>query len=320
MNTRLIYVMLAAAALLVFTMLSTGCNEATQDGADVAVNTASATPASTLPADGVAKSAEGGCGGCAGEGTMTAAAAEGGCGGCGEAGATDAGVTMAAAGGEDCSGDCGEGEECGGDCGGEGGAKPAGGCSTCPKTAQTLTAMACDEKVVLKVDGMTCGSCENAIRETLAGVDGVKLGVADHEKGQAWVAYDPKVANVEVISAAISGLGYTVGEELDHVAAMPATPAGHQRAAVYVDKLGCGDCSTRINEALTALDGVDACALDRQYNILFVDFDPGKLEPALFRDKMVEIGYAAALPGEALVQPAKAHCDECAEAGAADAA
>jgi copper chaperone CopZ len=313
--------MLAATALLVFSLLSTGCNEATQEAAEVATNTAAATPASTLPADGVGKSAEGGCGGCAGDSTtMTAAAGAEGCGGCGEAGAKEAGVTMAAAGGEDCSGDCGDGGDCGGDCGGEGGAKPAGGCSTCPGTAKTLTAMACDEKVVLKVDGMTCGSCENAIRETLAGVDGVKLGVADHEKGQAWVAYDPQVANVEVISAAISGLGYTVGGEVDHVAAMAATPAGHERAAIYVDKLGCGDCTPRINEALLAMDGVDACALDRQYNILFVDYDPAALQPVAFKDKMLEIGYAAALPGEALAQPEKAHCDECEDAGAVETA
>ncbi|HES58133.1 MAG TPA: hypothetical protein ENO21_01740, partial [Firmicutes bacterium] len=301
----------AAAALLALNLFAAGCNEARQDAAEVAAVPAAATPASTAAESSPAKPVEGGCGGCAGDG---AAMAEAGCGGCGDAGAEAAGVTLAAAGEEGCSGDCGEGAE-----------KAAGGCSTCPKTAQTLTAMAGDEKVVLAVNGMTCTSCENAIRDTLAAVDGVRLGVADHKKGQAWVAYDPKVANVEVITAAISGLGYTVGGEVDHVAALPATPAGHQRAAIYVDKLGCGDCTSRISDALATVDGVDAHALDRQYNILFVDYDPAKVEPAVFKAKMVEIGYAAALPGEALAQPEKAHCDECTdeapvETAAADAA
>lgn len=296
--------MLAAAALLALNLLAAGCNEASQDAAEVAAAPAAATPASTAPEGSPAKPVEGGCGGCAADG---AAMAEAGCGGCGEAGADAAGVTMAAAGVTMAA--AGE-EGCGGDCT-EGSDKASGGCSTCPKTAQTLTAMAGDEKVVLAVSGMTCTSCENAIRDTLAAVDGVKLGVADHKKGQAWVAYDPKVASVEVISAAISGLGYTVGGEVDHVTALPTTPAGHRRAAIYVDKLGCGDCTERISDALATVDGVDAFALDRQYNILFVDYDPAVVEPVAFKAKMLEIGYAAALPGEALAQPEKAHCDEC---------
>lgn len=62
----------------------------------------------------------------------------------------------------------------------------------------------------LHVEGMVCGSCEEAIAAELAKVDGVLSARADHKAASVEVRHDPERASVDAIAAAIEKLGYTV--------------------------------------------------------------------------------------------------------------
>lgn len=60
----------------------------------------------------------------------------------------------------------------------------------------------------LTIDGMTCDHCVRAVRETLAGVDGVTVeGV---QIGEARVEIDESRATTEGIAAALAEEGYTL--------------------------------------------------------------------------------------------------------------
>ncbi len=60
------------------------------------------------------------------------------------------------------------------------------------------------------VMGMTCGSCEEAIVQTVGQLDGVDMVESRHETGRTTVLYRPAGVTREAIVEAIEGLGYSV--------------------------------------------------------------------------------------------------------------
>jgi mercuric ion binding protein len=74
-----------------------------------------------------------------------------------------------------------------------------------PMTAQAPAEQAPVLKVcVLKVDGMTCGGCEAAVRSAARKVEGVKDAKVSYAKGTAEVTYDPAKTSPEAIARAIT--------------------------------------------------------------------------------------------------------------------
>jgi copper chaperone len=47
------------------------------------------------------------------------------------------------------------------------------------------------ETVDIRVDGMSCGGCEDRLTDALGRVGGVGTVAADHEKGNVRVLFDP---------------------------------------------------------------------------------------------------------------------------------
>jgi copper chaperone CopZ len=66
------------------------------------------------------------------------------------------------------------------------------------------------EQIELRVDGMTCGACEQRIQRALAQLDGVLRSAADHRAGQVRVVLDPARATVAAVRARVEQAGYEV--------------------------------------------------------------------------------------------------------------
>lgn len=62
----------------------------------------------------------------------------------------------------------------------------------------------------LKVTGMSCGGCENAIRRALQQVDGVEEVSASHTAGTVGVRFDPGKVTPTLLKERIEMLGYDV--------------------------------------------------------------------------------------------------------------
>jgi copper chaperone CopZ len=62
----------------------------------------------------------------------------------------------------------------------------------------------------LRVSGMTCGGCENAVTRTLMKLAGVESVVASHVAQSVRVAYKPESVTPAAIRSAIETLGYHV--------------------------------------------------------------------------------------------------------------
>jgi copper chaperone len=68
------------------------------------------------------------------------------------------------------------------------------------------------ERVTLKVNGMTCGGCENAVKRALAQVPGVETVHASHTDALVDVTYDPAKAGPAQFRQKIEAIGYEVAE------------------------------------------------------------------------------------------------------------
>jgi copper chaperone len=64
--------------------------------------------------------------------------------------------------------------------------------------------------VKLRVHGMTCGGCENAVKFTLMQLRGVEAVVASHSEKSVDVRYDSAEVTFDRIKRAIEDLGYQV--------------------------------------------------------------------------------------------------------------
>lgn len=68
------------------------------------------------------------------------------------------------------------------------------------------------ETVTLRVTGMTCGGCENAVKRAVGRLEGVLDVTASHQESRVAVTFDPGTASVDAIKQRIRAAGYSVEE------------------------------------------------------------------------------------------------------------
>lgn len=67
------------------------------------------------------------------------------------------------------------------------------------------------ETIELNVEGMTCGGCENAVRNVVSSLAGVEDVEADHETGKVVISASGPV-DLEGVKTAVAEAGYTVAD------------------------------------------------------------------------------------------------------------
>ena len=88
------------------------------------------------------------------------------------------------------------------------------GCGSTTNNTPAVVDASTLASTTLRVDGMTCASCEVSIRVAAEKLDGVQAAEVDYDSGSARVRYDPDKVTPARIAEAISALGYpaTVGD------------------------------------------------------------------------------------------------------------
>jgi copper chaperone len=62
----------------------------------------------------------------------------------------------------------------------------------------------------LRVTGMTCGGCENAVKRAVGQLPGVSNVTASHQQQRVDVDYDERQVGIDSIKQKIQKLGYRV--------------------------------------------------------------------------------------------------------------
>lgn len=68
------------------------------------------------------------------------------------------------------------------------------------------------KELVIKVEGMVCGGCENRVQNALKTLDGIEGVIANYKKGIVKLKINEKIKE-EIIKEKIEDLGFTVKED-----------------------------------------------------------------------------------------------------------
>jgi copper chaperone len=66
------------------------------------------------------------------------------------------------------------------------------------------------DTLTLRVTGMTCGGCENAVKRALGRLEGVSGVTASHVEEKVGVSFDPAIVTPDQIRTRIAAIGYSV--------------------------------------------------------------------------------------------------------------
>lgn len=66
------------------------------------------------------------------------------------------------------------------------------------------------EQIILNVDGMKCGGCENNVKSALEACDGVASVAASHKEKTVAVDFDAAKVSLEQIKQVIADKGFQV--------------------------------------------------------------------------------------------------------------
>jgi mercuric ion binding protein len=105
-----------------------------------------------------------------------------------------------------------------------------------------------DSVVVLKAQGVTCGSCAGKIEKALKEKPGVASVEVDVDNGGIAVAYDAKVIKPEILAETVTALGYESSVAQNFSAEEYRAVTGREVASHSPAKTGgCGCCNKNRN-------------------------------------------------------------------------
>jgi len=118
------------------------------------------------------------------------------------------------------------------------------------------------KQLTLKIDGAACEATCAALDKVLTGLEGVKAESCS-KSHLTKVTYDSTKVKAEQVFAAFKKAGVKVeGQQIE----------------LAVNGMACSSCSTKVNKALTKLDGVLNGAACHQSKKATVLFDPSKVK------------------------------------------
>lgn len=65
------------------------------------------------------------------------------------------------------------------------------------------------KEIIVKVNGMVCGGCENRVQNTIKSMKGIKKVVADHKSGTVTIIAKEEISEIE-IKEKIQDIGFEV--------------------------------------------------------------------------------------------------------------
>lgn len=133
-----------------------------------------------------------------------------------------------------------------------------------------------DEKIKIKLSGMTCASCALKIETKLKNLDGVNSSVVNFASEEATVEYNPNTTNYTIMQGAVKDLGY--GASLARV------------ELKVVDNLSEENFERLINEVLN-IKGIHDVRGNFKASKLFIGFNELTLNDIEVYSKVKKLGY-----------------------------
>lgn len=135
------------------------------------------------------------------------------------------------------------------------------------------------KKEVLKIDGMTCTACANAVERAVGKLDGVDAASVNFATEFLTVEHSDGV-DIVAIKGAVEEAGYKVREE-DKT----------REVTIPIEGMTCASCSRAVERALDKLDGVEKASVNLATERANVVYDPEIVRLSQIREAIVKAGY-----------------------------
>ncbi|MBN2283373.1 MAG: copper-translocating P-type ATPase [Deltaproteobacteria bacterium] len=134
------------------------------------------------------------------------------------------------------------------------------------------------------VRGMDCPSCVMKLEEGIAHIKGVHTASVNFPLEQVSVDFDPDLVNEDILSEAISRLGYEATPE------KAADVKGLRTTTVMVGGMTCAACVRRVEKALAGIPGVQGAAVNLATSRATIVHE-GLTDPSEFAEAIGKAGY-----------------------------
>jgi Cu+-exporting ATPase len=168
---------------------------------------------------------------------------------------------------------------------------------TTPTAVQTDPSTTPNTEVTFPVTGMTCASCVRRIEKALNRVAGVQDANVNLATERARVVYDPSVATLPNMQAAIEKAGYGV-RDFPQRTLPPSTPAPlvpplpSGEMTLPIKGMTGASCVRRIEKALNQVGGVQDARVNLATEKAKVVFDPAQVTLDQMRAAVEKAGYS----------------------------
>lgn len=139
-----------------------------------------------------------------------------------------------------------------------------------------------EQKVHLKIEGMTCASCSSRIEKVLNKQESVNASV-NLAMEKAAISFDPSQISLEVIEAKIKKIGFEVSKK---------------KLDLNIEGMTCAACSSRIEKVLNKLEGVQQATVNLPLERATVEYFDGVVSETDIINRIEKIGYQARLQKE----------------------
>jgi Cu+-exporting ATPase len=133
-----------------------------------------------------------------------------------------------------------------------------------------------EAEALLPIGGMTCASCVRRVERALSKVEGVHQAAVNLATERATVTYDPTVADMAQLRAAVEHAGYTVPSE---------------ETILPIEGMTCASCVRRVEKSLAKLPGVETANVNLATEQATVRFNPAMVGRDEFRRAVERAGY-----------------------------
>ncbi|KAF9441577.1 Cu-transporting P-type ATPase [Macrolepiota fuliginosa MF-IS2] len=142
------------------------------------------------------------------------------------------------------------------------------------------------EKCELRIEGMTCGSCVEAIEGMLRpkpGIHSIKVALLA-ERGV--IEYDPKLWTVPKLIEDISDIGFD---------ATLIPPAREDVVQLRIYGMTCSSCTSTVESGLSAVPGITSVAVSLATETCTIHFDRSMISPREMVERIEDMGFDAML-------------------------
>ncbi|KAL9001037.1 MAG: hypothetical protein Q9169_000521 [Polycauliona sp. 2 TL-2023] len=158
-------------------------------------------------------------------------------------------------------------------------------------------------KTTLRVDGMTCASCESAVKGGVQSLDGVVTVEAYFNLSRAIVEHDPEKSSPEVVREAIEDTGFDAEVLLTEFAkavhnqpledTMASTVSQLSVTTLKVEGMTCGACESGIRGGFKDVPGLTSMSISFLTGRADFEHDPSVLSPEAIAEIIEDRGFDA---------------------------